>query len=371
MGVNSVGDRIMRALFVSASAAMIFPMMSCAASNDDVYKDNFEAPIVSTANAWNWVPFDDAKCGDGSSVGLGINPSTTSSRVLIYLEGGGECYNSLTCYTLQTASYFTTGYSETDFNAEVASTDYISKSGGFFDRTAATNPFKDYSFVYVPYCTGDIHAGNSVVQLDGQTAYFVGFKNMQLFLSNLYPTFRNADRVVLTGSSAGGFGAVLNWWQTQRAFGNVRVDMIDDSGAFMPPDIQAMGNGGEATAAGVWNLPSTRPPTCTTCSTDITTIFDFYSTQFPTSRGALLSYTQDSVLPTYDGITTAEFTAGLDELEADQFNASSNPNLAYFNAAGSGHVLWFNPSLSTDSVSVLQFITLMESDSASWQSVHP
>ena len=179
--------------------------LGSAALPDDVYKDGFESPIAATADVWTWEPFSDAFCGDGSTVGIGINPSSTGTRVLIYMEGGGACYDELTCYTLQTAAYFTTGYSESAFNSEATDTNYLAQSGGLFDRTSATNPFKDYSFVYVPYCTGDVHAGNNVTQLGTNTAHFVGFNNMKAFLNRLYPTFRSADRVVLAGSSAGGF----------------------------------------------------------------------------------------------------------------------------------------------------------------------
>ena len=206
--------------------------------------------------------------------------------------------------------------------------------------------------------------------------HFVGFDNMKAYLSRLYPTFRSADRIVLAGSSAGGFGATLNWWQTQRAFGNVRVDLIDDSGTYMPPDILADGNGSDATEFTDWNLASTRPPGCTSCLTAIDTIYDFYSAQFPANRGALLSYTQDSVLPSFYGITESQFTTGLDELEASQFNPASDPNLAYFTVGATGHVLWFSRTLSagnasTGTFTLQQFITLMESDDPSWRSLHP
>jgi Pectinacetylesterase len=339
-------------------------------AGDAVFRDGFEAAIAATANNWSWVPFNDAFCGDGSTVGIGINPSSTGSRVLIYLEGGGACYDETTCYALGTAANFSGGYSQAQFNAEAASTSYLALPGGFFDRTAPANPFKDYSYVYVPYCTGDVHSGNNVVTLGAHTAHFVGFNNMKAYLSRLYPTFRAADRVVLAGSSAGGFGALANWWQTQRAFGDIRVDMIDDSGTLMPEDILANGNDSDVTEFNVWNLATTLPPPCATCATALDTIFDFYSAQFPNSRGALLSYTQDTVLPSYYGISAADFTAGLNELVAGQFNATTNPNLAYFTFAGAGHVLWFQPGKTTDSTSVQQFITLMQSDSASWGSVH-
>jgi len=338
---------------------------------DVIHKDSFEAAIVATAGSWSWVPFDNAYCGDGSSVGIGINPSSTGNRVLIYLQGGGACFDEQTCYTLQTAANFNSGYGAAQFALESASTAYLAKPGGFFDRNSAANPFKDYSYVYVPYCTGDVHAGSNVVGIGTHTAHFVGFDNMKAYLSRLYPTFRTAGRIVISGSSAGGFGATLNWWQTQRAFGDVRVDMIDDSGVMMPTDILALGNGADAGEYVVWNLAATLPVDCTACVTALDAIFSFYSAALPNSRGALLSYTADSVLPNYFGITSAQFTTGLNELEATRFDPVLNPNLAYFTFGGSGHVLFFLPGITTNAETLQQFLTLMESDSPAWGSVHP
>ncbi len=39
-----------------------------------------------------------------------------------------------------------------------------------FDRGDGDNPFADASYVFVPYCTGDLHAGSRVAMylVDGQ-----------------------------------------------------------------------------------------------------------------------------------------------------------------------------------------------------------
>jgi len=39
--------------------------------------------------------------------------------------------------------------------------------------------------------------------------------------------------------------------------------------------------------------------------------------------------------------------------------------------AGPGHVLLFQPGITTGATTLQQFITLMESDSPAWGSVHP
>ena len=328
-------------------------------------------PITAPSEQWTWVPFPDAFCANGASTGIGVNLSTASSRVLLYLEGGGACWNDLTCYTLMTASYFTTGYGEGDFATESKDATYLALPGGFFDRTAAANPFKDYSYVYVPYCTGDIHAGNNVFKYPSGTAHHVGFTNMTAYLKRIVPTFPSADRVIIAGSSAGGLGAAYNWWQAQQYFGSTRVDLIDDSGTPMPPDVEAMGMG-EAQIRTTWNLAATFPPGCTGCATRVDAILGFYAKQFPTHRASLLSYVQDSVLPNFYGITTAQFSTGLAEEISTYVTPDSN--FQYFTNPGSGHVVWFKPTLATTTasgdVTVQQFVTKMVTDDATWTSIH-
>ncbi len=326
--------------------------------------------IAAAAGKWTWVPFDDAYCADGSTTGLGVNLSTTSSKVIIYLEGGGACWNDLTCYELQTASYLT-GYSEADFVSESTDTTYLAQPGGFFDRTASANPFKDYSFVYVPYCTGDVFGGDVVATVGTTTTHFVGFHNMGAYLARIVPTFANAERVILAGSSAGGFGAGLNWWRTQQAFGSVRVDLLDDSGTAVPSAFEEeAGVDDEALQSAAWGLAAAAPPGCDSCQVDPSTLYGFYDETYPTHRGALLSYTQDSVLPSFFGISTGEFTSGLDEDLAAYFKPSDP--LKSFVINQSGHVLFFSPELATSSgVTVMEFVSQMVDDDAAWKSVGP
>jgi len=85
----------------------------------------------------------------------------------------------------------------------------------------------------VPYCTGDVHAGTNdsgtIAGVAG-TQHFVGRLNMEKFLQRIVPTFPNATQVLLTGISAGGFGAATSADLVQWAFGSVPVTLIDDSG---------------------------------------------------------------------------------------------------------------------------------------------
>jgi hypothetical protein len=327
-------------------------------------------PITAPGGEWTWIPFPDALCGDGSTTGIGVNLGAAGSRPLIYLEGGGACWSEETCYTLMTASNFTAGYGAAQFASDAASMTGLAQPGGFFDRQAASNPFQDYSYVYVPYCTGDVHAGTNVVKYDNShTAHFVGYRNFAGYLQRLVPTFAGVDRVILAGSSAGGYGALFNWGQTQQAFGSIRVDMIDDSGTLMPPDVVAEGNGDEAAEVTAWNLSAVFPAGCATCAQDLSASYGYDAQAYPDHRAALLSYAADSVIPAFYGITTAEFTTGLDEMIAAQIAPTSN--FRSFLAGSSGHVLLFDPTLTSASVTVQQFVTQMVSDDPTWASVQP
>ena len=110
----------------------------------------------------------------------------------------------------------------------------------------------------------------------------------------------------------------------------------------------------------------TSPWSCTGCGTRLDDIWAYYATAFPHQKAALLSYTADTVLPTFYGLTTAEFTMGLDEEIMTMFEPTTN--LKYFTFTGAGHVLWFTPSLTTNGVTVQQFLTLMVNDDPTWTS---
>jgi len=325
------------------------------------------APLTATAEQWTWVPFDNAFCGNGSPTGIGVNLTTASSRVLIYLQAGGACWSNITCNIIGTASNFSSGYGKASFDGD-ANGD-LAEPGGFFDRTAAANPFKDYSYVFVPYCTGDIHAGANVVPLPDDasaTGHFVGFNNLTAYLDRIVPTFPHADRVYLAGSSEGGFGAAYNWWHVQQAFGATRVDLIDDSGTPMPPDVPI---GELPTWISTWGLTKTAPASCPACLQSLSGFLAFYQKEFPNQKAALLSYAQDSTLPGYFMIPQQQFDMGLAEDIATYFTPGANSKV--FIAANAGHVLWFTPMLTTNGVTLQQFLTQMVTDDPAWADEQP
>lgn len=336
------------------------------ADSDGIFRTAFETPIVADANAWTWVPEERAKCANGTSTGFGINPNPSSNRVLIYLQGGGACWSFLTCYVANLAANFSSGYGAANFAADASSTTLLAQPNGLFDRLSIANPLRDYNYVYVPYCTGDNHAGDNVVQYSINTARHVGYRNIGAYLDRIVETFPNADRIILAGSSAGGFGATANWWRTQQAFGPIRVDLIDDSGTPMPPSVVDPNGATPQAQRTQWNLAATLPPGCGACATRLDAIFSYYASVFPSHRAALLSYTRDNVLSLFFGISQTQFNAGLDEVIANQFDPF--PNRHTFIVPGTNHVLWSNSALTASGVTLAEWISQMVNDDPGWTS---
>lgn len=339
------------------------------AGTDAIFADGFDPrPIVATPGTWTFVPFSDAFCGNSSTTGIGINPSATGgTRLVIFLTGGGGCWDTLTCITLQTAANFNTGYGQSNFNNDVAS--FL--NAGFFDRTRASNPFRNDSFVFVPYCSGDVHSGNNPsVNYGGNIRRHVGYANVGAYLERIVPTFANASRVILAGSSAGGFGATGNWLRTQAAFGNVRVDMIDDSGTFMPASVVSPGSAAEVARFNNWNLAATLPPGCTACLNGLDNLYTYNAQQLPNRRGALLSYRPDTTISSFYQISQSSFSSGLDTIRAIHFDPFANRR--YFVLGASGHVLFNNPNnTGVGGVTLETWLTQMLGDDPQWGNVSP
>jgi hypothetical protein len=177
-------------------------------------------PIKASDKQWLWIPFPETKCRNGSAAGISVNLNNASQKLMIYLEGGGACFDASTCGS----------------NPASVATKMPGSDAGVFDRSKTENPVRDWNFVYVPYCSGDVHMGDAEnVMVPGVTGMqqFMGRRNLEAFLNRLVPTFPSAEQVLLTGVSAGGFGASSNVEFVQWAFGSVPVVMVDDSGPAM------------------------------------------------------------------------------------------------------------------------------------------
>ncbi len=191
------------------------------------------AMAEANMGTWVWIPRADTLCRDGSSTGIGVRLLPDATAVMIYLQGGGACYDEKSCAQNANAPIAGENFDQAKFDR------WTSMLGdqGVFNTTNPVNPVARWNHVYIPYCTGDLHGGArrnaSVPGLD-RKQQFVGYENLANDLDILAPYFRNADDVALVGASAGGFGVLINYPQVVEAFGGRSVAALVDSAPIIP-----------------------------------------------------------------------------------------------------------------------------------------
>lgn len=257
-------------------------------------------PIEAPFDTWTWVDVPDSRCMNDTPTGFGVNIHEGATRVLIFMMGGNACFNDGTCFITANAD----GYGSAKFTNESAT------QAPLFDRSAASNYFSDWSYVFVPYCSGDVFAGTSGdTAVGGSRYHFAGYGNVGQFLDRIVPTFDDATQVVLTGASAGGFGAMLNFERTQVAFGSgVDVVLLDDSGPpmaneYLAPCLQAHWRS-------TWGIDDGPLASCPTCIDEDGAFVEGYlehlKTTFPTNRFGLVSSSADETIRGFFGFGNAD-----------------------------------------------------------------
>ena len=255
-------------------------------------------------DGWVWYEIDGAICRDGSPTGFYVR-YTDSDKLIWYLEGGGACTSSGFCsYNQANLNEVLSGDQETCMGSVTGIAKGRQQPGnqGIFDTANNANPVKDWNMIYVPYCTGDIHFGtlaNATVPGLTTSQNFVGYHNMLKFTARIVPTFKTKIKLVLlAGSSAGGFGAALNYSMVQDSFGSVPVKLIDDSGvpfddAHMPVCMQKRWRQ-------IWGLDAALPSDCKDCQSadggGLAKLTDFLLQKHPNMAIGLLSSVNDEIM---------------------------------------------------------------------------
>lgn len=347
------------------------------AASSDGEGNRFDGP----PGEWVWVDVPGSRCGDGSETGIAYNRGT-EPRVLIYLEAGGVCPDA---HCTSSPHYVWTGYDEADFrealSGDAAARVQFGKPGmnvtaaGLFDRAHPVNPFRGWSFVYVPYCTGDYFIGDSEVQYPGHLMHFHGATNVRLFFAAIAAGLPDVERAFLVGGSAGSIGAMMSYERLLDAYPGKRVDLASDSLNL----IAGYGNKPE------FRYPDTNPqvpPGCMTCASDYKTIYDHNARLAAAVGGrvAILEARGNFTLLPACLLQGCDYVQGLRNLGA---YLDPMPNVKYYIADNAAHVLSQYPldapfiaarepvarSLQADIHFLSEFLGRMVNDDPGWRSI--
>jgi hypothetical protein len=183
----------------------------------------------------------------------------SSKNLAVVFEGGGACWDSLTC-TFPIAAGLPSQVPQFFVPQVAPGTDPAAFNGLFADR--ADNPVRDWSMVYIPYCTGDLHGG-SATRTYANVGHPVfplpstfdiqhrGFDNFMVVLDWMKKNMDGAPKnLLVTGPSAGGYGASLNFPWLARAYPNAHMFVLADASQGVTTPAFDLGNPGRA----AWNL---------------------------------------------------------------------------------------------------------------------
>jgi hypothetical protein len=185
-----------------------------------------------------------AVCGNGSQYKFFVNRVPNTRNTLIYMEGGGACWDYPSC----------SGQSgiRGARNPNGIPDDYMSLLN---PGSSMVSPFvvrlhpwtrtkvQNWNLVYVPYCTGDIYSGDKVAVYSdpsGQKPSLIwhhnGLRNTRAVVAWLKNHLPRPTQMLATGCSAGGTGSLNNYSPLRRDMAPTRGFLIDDSGpAFSAP----------------------------------------------------------------------------------------------------------------------------------------
>ncbi len=230
----------------------------------------FEAP----RGEWTQVRVDGDEwgtlCGDGSGYAFWIRPAPEGApldRVVVALQGGGVCLFGEDCgprFDAAPGLFDATGEDDRPIGAGIGSDD------------PETNPFADWTRIYLPYCNQDVFAGGGVVEDFGEVQVpRYGSVNLRAAVRMTRDWlwramdaeggagFRPDELVALFGGfSAGAYGTLYNYhwflddllWPRTIAFPDAGL-AIDNGG------LLSVGSLGEIKIP-AWGMQNNLPPYC-------------------------------------------------------------------------------------------------------------
>lgn len=292
----------------------------------------------------------------------------STKNLIIYLQGGGSCWNPVTCVTRPT------------YYPDVTDSDlYVS---GIFDFSNQANPFKDWYFLYVPYCTADLHWGSGDWDyqfMPGQavTIYHRGLDNFLSALKWAKENFpRRLEKVLLTGSSAGSMGAIGSFPWVRRVYPTAKLYVLGDAGIGVGPREM------DVISRLHWNLGSPLDLPHASDPPRLSELWIGYASKFKNVRFGEYAAAWDETLTYFrDRIFTdfklapqeSDFCLDFHELLlSDLAEKQKLPNYKSYVAAGTLHVILPRAEFYTENSAGIPFIKWLENminDSDQWDNV--
>jgi hypothetical protein len=148
-------------------------------------------------------------------------------RLAIYFQGGGGCWNSRNCGL--------DGQKTFDNSIDDSDRPWLNKTvvGGILDAANPANPLREFTIVFAPYCTADVHLGARTERFetaDGKhlNIGYRGLANAQRVMDWVTQQYTDPKRVLVSGGSAGAIPSPIFASQLARHYTKAQVVGLGD-----------------------------------------------------------------------------------------------------------------------------------------------
>jgi Pectinacetylesterase len=205
--------------------------------------------VADGSIVYDFDPADGPVCLRGAPYSVSVLDQG-SENLMIYLQGGGACV-SLLCRSTKEV-----------MQRGVPAPSMASPVLGILDQNDAQNPVAGWNVVYVPYCDGSVFGGDGDFMNPSDTEgtrYHHGQKNFAAALDLALKHFPDPQKVLLAGSSAGGWGTVYHRGLVRSQYPRAQLTVFNDAGIGFAVN--------QPTVADEWTATRHRPPSCAECQT--------------------------------------------------------------------------------------------------------
>jgi hypothetical protein len=265
--------------------------------------------IVDGENNYPWVQVElpGTVCGNGSQYRFYHYDSPTSDNLLVYFEGGGACWDFDSCSGREgilgaaNSNGIPDGYIE-GFLPKFVAPLVNGNDPGIPFRSRTDIVTKGWDVVYMPYCTGDVHVGNSVItyvdplgQEPDLLWHHNGYNNTIAALNHLSGVFPNVNKLLVSGFSAGGVATGVGYYFARQILSPNKGYMINDSGPVFPAGSPSSNSRPlHDTITASWDLPSVFDQLPATFDdSDFGSINVMMAVEFPNDQLAYTGYSRD------------------------------------------------------------------------------
>ena len=149
-------------------------------------------------------------------------------RVAVYFEGGGGCWNSRNCGLDGQATF--------DPSVDDKDRPWLKRPGvgGILDAGNPANPLRDFTIVFAPYCTADVHLGVRLRALRNRAtartspSKYRGLANSQRVMDWVTQQYTEPKTVFVSGGSAGAIPSPIFASQLARHYTKAHVVQLGD-----------------------------------------------------------------------------------------------------------------------------------------------